>query len=31
MPESMTAALSADFERARGDFHQLLSLVGGDE
>ena len=31
MPEPMTAAQSADFQRARTDFHQLLSLVGGDE
>jgi hypothetical protein len=33
MPEPMTdpAAQSADFERARTDFHHLVSLVGSDE
>jgi hypothetical protein len=33
MPEPMTdsGAQSADFERARTDFHHLVSLVGGDE
>jgi hypothetical protein len=30
MPEPMTA-LSADLERARADFHHVLSLVGSDE